>query len=212
MGSRRLFSVCFWVSLAGCGGNVAVGAGGNGGGGGDATTGSTGTATAPDDFTACDGPGQCTLVSAGCCEPCGVPELAQYAAVNVAQGMAYKDFTCPEPVPCVDCVPGYNPHLFAYCDTAAGKCVAADARTHAVSACTSHEQCHVRGGADCCEICDELTSAELTAVSSAADPSLGELVCNPETPCPPCAALYPDNAVAVCSGDTGHCEVAVLEN
>jgi hypothetical protein len=219
MMARRFFSIGFVVSLLGCGGNVTIGGGGNGGGGagGSATTtgpsgptGSTGTGTAPDDFTACNGPAQCTLVPAGCCPPCGFPEIEAYVAVHVDKGMDYIDSICPQPVPCDACVPGYNPHLFAYCDTAAGKCVAADARTHAVSACTSAEQCFLRGGTDCCESCSELDASELTALSSIAEPSLGELVCNPDTPCPPCAPLYPGGVETSCGSD-GHCQVIVID-
>lgn len=215
-------SIGLLACVLGCGGNVAVGTGGAGGAGGAGGGTTTGTATAsttsstgtggslPDDFTACDGPGQCTLVTVECCPPCGMPELPDVLAVHVAQGMAYKDYTCPDPVDCPACETGYNPHLFAYCDTAAGKCVAADTRTHAVSACTADEQCALRNGTECCENCNELQSYELTAVASGADPSLMELVCAPEIACPPCVPIYPADVIAICSND-GHCQVLPID-
>jgi hypothetical protein len=223
MRTRLSFSIGLFLCVAGCGGNVTVGAGGAGGEGGGttsaptggsgstvSTTTSTGTGTAPGDFAACNGPGQCLLATATCCGPCGFPELPDYVAVHNDKAMAYYESLCPDPVACPDCITGYDPHLFAYCDLAAGKCVGADARTHAVSACTSADQCYLRGGASCCESCNELTQGELTALSTFADPSLVELVCNPDAPCPPCAPSYPAGAQATCGPD-GHCSVLVLD-
>lgn len=214
-------SIFLLPCVLGCGGNVAVGSGGDGGAGGGTTTGtgaaSTGSTTStgtggslPGDFTACDGPGQCTLVTVECCPPCGMPELPDVLAVHVDQGMAYKDYTCPDPVDCPACATGYNPHLFAYCDTAAGKCVAADTRTHAVSACTSDDQCVLRNGTECCENCNELQVSEITSVAFVADPSLMELVCAPDNACPPCAPIYPADVTTAC-GDDGHCRVLVID-
>ncbi len=221
MKPRLFFSIGLLAlaGVSGCGGNVDTGGNGGGGSGGGGATGtgtggattSTGTGTLPDAFTACDGPGQCTLALASCCAPCVVPELSDYAAVNVDQTGAYHDMICPVQPPCDACLGGYNPHLFAYCDVAAGKCVAADARTHAVSACTSADQCFLRGGTSCCESCDELDASELTALSTTAAPTLAELVCSPLAgACPPCAPTYPGLVEPTC-GDDGHCQVLVID-
>jgi len=218
------FDVGLALWMTGCGGDVTIGTGGAGGTGGTggaggtggtaatgtSTTGSTatGTVTMNDDFAACSGPGQCVLAIPDCCGGCGVPEVGNFVAVNSAKLEAYSKSVCPEPEPCPDCPYGLNPHLFAYCD--AGTCVAADVRTHAVSACTTSNDCQLRNGTSCCEGCGVASVYDLTAVASGANPSLVELVCVPEGGCPPCLPEYPPEASSVC-GANGHCEIIVLE-
>jgi len=196
------------LAIAGCGGNVSVGTsgdGGNGGAGGGTTT-STGTPT--NDFAACTGPGQCVLAITNCCGPCGTPEIGDYAAVNQAQLGGYQKFVCPEETPCPACAAELNPHLFAYCD--AGQCVAADARTHAVSACTSSDDCYLRVGTDCCESCGPISVSQLTAVTNAM-PQIEALVCAPDTGCAECGSQLPPEALTLC-GVSGHCEVVISDD
>lgn len=208
MKSILCFGFGLALSIVGCGGNVSVDStsGGGGGAGGGTTTGTT-TGTG-NDFTSCDGPGQCVLAVPGCCSGCGVPEVGDFAAVNSAKLDAYHTSVCPEETPCPACEGGINPNLFAYCD--AGKCVAADVRTHAVSACATSADCHLRVGAGCCEGCGPVSESDLTVTSNAV-PGLEALVCGPNAGCPECAPQYPPDVAPSCGGD-GHCELVLLDN
>lgn len=200
-----LLSVALGLSLSAlaCGGNVNVaGSGGSGGTGtGTGTAGSTSTSTSTEDFFSCSGPGQCTLASAGCCSQCGKPSLADFTAVNAAKLVAYHKFVCPEPVPCPECAPQFDPNLIAYCS--AGKCIAADVRTDPLSACNTTADCHLRNGAECCESCGENQDAVI-AVSYTANPQLADLMCTPDVGCPKCLPQYPPGLVPACGSD-GHC-------
>jgi hypothetical protein len=213
MRNRLFFAMVLALSIAGCGGNVSVAAGGAGGTGGTgnsggntgtSTTATTVTTTPVNDFTACNAPGQCVLAAAGCCGPCGTPELDAYVAINGVNEPAFHKSVCPEEPPCVPCETTPNPNLFAYCD--AGHCVAADIRTHAVSLCKTAADCRLRWGADCCEGCGLASLSDLTSVASTEMPTLETLVCAPEVGCPKCAAQYPSDANPVCGSD-GHCEI-----
>lgn len=204
------FMFCF--STAACSGNVVVeNTGGNHGGLGGGGNGQTGvttssgslTSTSPIDFAACDGPGQCMLAEPGCCPACGIPELGAFAPINSKYEADYQKYVCPEPTPCPACETIPNPNLFAYCD--AGHCVAADVRTHAVSACKSSSDCHLRAGSACCEACGDVSFDSLIAVSGTSGVSLASLVCSPNGDCPDCIPNYPA-AVATCADD-GHCQV-----
>lgn len=189
------------ASAPGCGGTVVdPGTGGTG-----TTTGTTtGTgSTTGAAFDACDGPGQCVLVPSSCCGSCGTQSLESMTAVHADHTAAYFESLCPDDVACPACAALPNPNLFAYCES--GHCVAADAKTHAVSACTADADCRLRLGADCCEPCDG-SADQIIAVSL--DNDLKGLVCTPNEGCPKCAVQYPPNAAAWCTG--GHCAV-VLE-
>jgi hypothetical protein len=85
-------------------------------------------------------------------------------------------------------------------------CNAIDIRTDELSACSTDSDCTLRWGVNCCELCaTDTQNTGLVAVRKT--PSYSEALCNPETPCPPCAPPpYPANASAVCNS-TGHCEV-----
>jgi len=191
------------VSLA-CGGNVTVSAGGSGGGTstGGATS-STTSSTAPDDFTSCTGPGQCTLALPGCCPSCQVPELGSFTAINAAKVDAYSKFVCPEPTPCPACDPPPNPNLFAYCKE--GTCVAADIRQEPLSACADNGDCRLRNTAECCEVCFG-DSNNLIAMRSDATSTLMGLMCAPDAACSKCLPQYPPTALPYC-GEDGHCAV-----
>lgn len=201
---------------AGCGGNVDVTTGGNGGSGGSggATvtgtstgTGTTGTSTGTSTFAACTGPGQCTLVPAGCCWACGIPSPSDFAAVHASQINAYAEWVCPEGGECPLCESQPNPHIFAYCD--AGACQVGYVPEHPVSECTGDDECLLRATSECCEPCGQVSGFLLTAVSATADPSLSELVCAPDQACDACVPSYPAESFAVCSN--GHCAVAILD-
>jgi hypothetical protein len=136
--------------VQGAGGSGAGGSGGGGSGGGAA-------------FDACTGPKQCVLTNATCCGVCGMPEVTDMVAVNQAKLDAFRGDLCPQPVGCPECAQEPNPNLFAYCEE--GRCVAADARTHAVSACTDTSDCVLRYGMGCCESTCQGVESELTSVS-----------------------------------------------
>jgi hypothetical protein len=197
----------FIVALAtfeGCGGDVVVGTKSSGAGGsgasGSGAGGVGGSGGSTSGYAACDGPGQCVLVTNGCCESCGPEDLSTKAAVNVAQIEAFRASVCPSPQPCPMCASQPNPNLFAYCDQ--GTCRAADVREHPVSACTADSDCQLRFGASCCGGCVGDTS-QLTAINTSGD--LGALVCASNTPCPDCVPVFPPDAITACFD--GHCEV-----
>jgi hypothetical protein len=202
-----LFSTALGISLSvlACGGNVNVGGTGGSGGtvGSSASTSSasTSSSTGADDFYSCNGPGQCTLAGTGCCSKCGPPALADFAAVSVSKLADYQKYVCPEPQPCPGCATVFDPNLIAYCS--AGKCVAADIRTDALSACKADSDCHLRNGAACCESCVE-DSSQVVAVSYTASPQLAELMCAPGGGCPKCLPQYPPDLAPACGGN-GHC-------
>lgn len=200
------------AALPACGGNVSISGGGGstggaGAGGGTTTTPTTTmttpTTTAPDDFYACDGPGQCMLATPGCCEACGSPELGTFAAINRAKLDAFNKYVCPEPTPCPACVSETDPNYFAYCQ--AGKCVAADVRTDPVSQCSADADCRLRNGTACCEDCG-MVPAFVVAVSFQAPQSMEALECTPDIGCPKCLPQYPAGWTAAC-GASGHCSV-----
>jgi hypothetical protein len=179
-------------TVEGAGGSGAGGAGGAGGGA---------------DFAACDGPGQCALVPTGCCGTCGAPELSDLAAVNTARAAEFAESVCPEPIPCPKCATQPNPNLFATCRQ--GRCVAADARTDAVSACQQSSDCVLRYGMGCCESTCMGTEGELTCVSVTGFQAIhSELGCD-SVACDACLPVYPMFAVPLCNAQ-GHCEVGLI--
>jgi hypothetical protein len=214
----RSLWVVLCVGLA-CGGSATVndgdGGGGSGasgasgGGGNGASGGGTGASSAFDD---CAGPGECVLAYDTCCGTCGDATLDDLAAINEDQRAAYQDALCGDPPPpCPGCAGNIPSELFAYCD--AGTCRAADARDHALSACTESSECTLRWGLDCCEGCGGGAQPPyfgLVALSLAGAAELPGLVCgSDDIGCPECEPIYPPDADAVC--DRGHCTVIFLE-
>lgn len=209
-----LLSASCLFALAACGGQVTTASSGAGEGGSPSTasTGAAGTTTSGnlEELAACDAPAQCVLIPAGCCPACGLAELFDFVAVNAASAEAAQKVLCPEPSPCPDCAHVENPNLFVYCDKDQGRCVGADVRAHAVSACQSSEECVLRGGAHCCEDCLADDASEVTSVSLSVDPSLSSIVCEGMPPCPPCAPPAPGGVIPEC-GEDGHCKVFVID-
>lgn len=181
----------------GCGG-TEVGTGGTGAGGG----GSGGGAT----FDTCDAPGQCVLALNSCCGGCGMPELSSFAAINQAAASAFQKAVCPTPQPCPECGGQPNPNLFTYCDV--DHCVAADARTHAVSECTETSDCVLRYGMGCCESTCNGVESELTCVSVKGFQAIHTALGCDSVACDACIPVYPMYAAPLCNN--GHCEVGLL--
>jgi hypothetical protein len=197
--SVALLSALALLAASGACRGTVEGPGGSGAGGGGGS--------ASGDFSACDGPGQCALLPTGCCGGCGTQELTGLAAVNQARAADFALSVCPDPVPCPKCASTPNPNLFATCQ--AERCVAADARTDAVSACQKDSDCVLRYGMGCCESTCQGTEADLTCVSvtgfQAAHTALG---CD-SVACDACLPTYPMFAVPLCSAQ-GHCEVGLV--
>lgn len=210
--THLLLTAALGLILAGCGGTVSTSSSSNGGGGSGATTGTGasggagatgGAGGSTEDFVACDANTVCILTSPGCCQSCTGNDLSQYVAINAAKADAYFEHVCPEPTPCPGCDPLIDPNFFAYCE--AGSCVAADVRTHAVSACATDADCRLRNGASCCEGCGP-SELSVIAVATTANPQLASLVCVGDVSCVDCEPQYPLETMAVC-GANGHCEV-----
>jgi hypothetical protein len=185
------------ASISGAGG---TGGGGTGGGGDDGTGGER---AASADWSACSGPGQCIVVTTGCCTPCNVPQLSGVAGVNAKATAGFRAVTCPVPTSCPGCGLDPNPSLGARC--VAGHCEAFDVRqVPEYSACSVNEECRMRKGLDCCEC----GTAPWTAVSVKGASALDAAMCAPGTVCNDCAPVPPAGVIVGCI--SGHCDFSVL--
>ncbi|MFT3775746.1 MAG: hypothetical protein QM820_61145 [Minicystis sp.] len=178
------------LAAVACGGNVTV----------SNTGGAGGSGVEPIGFADCSGPGQCVLVTNGCCDTCGEPTLGVLVPINGALATQFHTAVCPSQPPCPKCATQNNPNLFAYCEE--GHCRGNDVRVDPVSDCTADDDCTLRDGLACCESCFGDTS-QLVAVAKSAN--LSALLCAPGQACDECAPQYPDIASAICV--SGHCEV-----
>ncbi len=157
------------------------------------------------EFSLCDGPGQCTALTSGCCAPCGKPTLGHVQGVNIDRQPDFRAATCGDPDPgCPACATQLEPNLQAFCS--ANRCSALDIRAHAYSECASDTDCTLRY-ADCCGSCVP-DVAKLIALSQAHLLDYGAAVCKPDQCLPACVQVMPERVRAVCA--TGHC--AVLED
>lgn len=196
------------AGTVGTGGSAGTGgrggAGGAGGGAGKAGAGGASGADGGIDWGVCGGPGQCIAALTGCCGPCGMPELPNFAGVNPMYIDAFHAATCPVPTPCPACVMTNNPYIGARC--VGTRCQPFDTRsTPEFSRCASNADCRLRKGLDCCE-CG--SPGEWTAVSLSGASALSSAQCAPQMPCAACLPVPPANLTAVCTGG-GHCEVAM---
>jgi hypothetical protein len=196
----------------------AAGTGGSAESGGSAGTGGVGpggsggqSADASVDWGACDGPGQCVLLPAGCCGTmCEPTPLSQFVGVNAKYIGEYGKRcelvdcappACPVPPPGG---PANVPFYTAVCQ--AGRCTAVDIRQNQLTACTDSTQCFLRWGAECCQICGGgPASYGIVAFSKQAD--IQGTLCGSMFACDACAPPeFPDDVTAVCN-QTGHCDV-----
>jgi hypothetical protein len=193
----------------GCGGESGEDAGSNEGGEGGGSSGGTagtggsaaGGSSGGGGFsggTGCDVPTDCVLVPASCCV-CGMPELPDVTAVNVASQEEYLGSICGMGPAC-GCPIALNPNLAATCD--AGTCRAVDVREHVASECADDRDCRVRVS-QCCECGGDTSPGALIAVNSTLE--YEELVCDPLGLCADCAPSYPTEASAHCASN--HCEL-----
>lgn len=216
---RRWVAAC--CILAACGGRAILDGDVSGSGGangsttnasnasatGNATTGNGSTGSGQS-FTACNGPGQCTLSYRGCCASCSAPELEDVVAVAGDRLEAFRSSECPAPEPCDVCEACENGNLYAYCDS--GTCRAADLRKEPVSECSSANDCVLRAGSGCCETCGaiDLSCGGLVAINKDKQAQLASLVCGEGVGCPSCAPSYPEGSIAQCI--TGRCAVSTV--
>jgi len=203
------FFVALLFAGAACGGTVEGGAGGSGGNGGTGGTGGAGGTGGGVDYGACATGEPCVITPLDCCGPCGEGQIDGAAAVASGQLQAYRSFVCSQmDVVCSDCIGWMNYALFGYCDM--GQCVAADAREHAVSACSVDADCSLRYGADCCPRCTSEgvpdAYVDLVAVSNTGEQLLQDLVCGSgDFACDACLPTFPADRKAACV--MGHCSV-----
>lgn len=202
-----VFAACGGSSTAGSGGaagsagtGASAGSGGATGGSGG-TAGSAGTGGAPTDWTKCDKPSDCVLLSLSCCGSCGAVTRGDAQALNQQGATAYLTDKCAD-VDCPGCYQPQDPTLLATCE--AGSCVVVDLLQHASTACSSANDCRLRT-TDCCECGGTIDDEHLIAVSNTGT-SFDPLVCDPGTGCPECAPVYPDKPLECVQG---HCKIAV---
>jgi hypothetical protein len=205
-------STAIFAAAAGCGASTDLDTSGG--------PGPRGVAGAAASYDACAGPGECVLLpTPDCCGLCGQQTLAGSVAIQRADMAAFYDAfyatcgddACPSGPP--ECpTPGYTTwpdyKLFAYCE--ASSCVKADVREHALSACTSSDECTLRYGAECCAGCqshafDIDPYGDIVAIREDAEPTLEALMCNADFVCDACEPQFPPGVSAVCS--SGHCMV-----
>jgi hypothetical protein len=198
------------ASGAASGGVSGTGTGGGGGfapaggsGGFAPAGGTTGIGGSGAFQSVCQYPGDCTLFATNCCGGyCGEHPITGWIAVIEKSLPAVQQLYCSDPVACPDCETAPHESYVAVCRSA--ECVAVDVRSDAISACNGDQDCRLRYGSSCCELCNGIPQ-QLIAVRT--DGQLEKEVCSPfEGACPPCAPPgYPAGALALCIA--GHCQV-----
>lgn len=214
--SRSTFVVALmFVSFAACAKDH--GATTDAGGARDAATGDAATRTdsgvrtdsgaaADAGPTECDAPSDCVVVPVSCCGSCGRATPTDFTAIAREREGEYRGREECATVSCPACEAPPLPQLIATCD--AGRCVAIDLGTTAITACTRSEMCTLGVTASCCP-CGDIPEHELFAYSASQAGALRELLCPGDFVCPPCVPFFPAGAAAVC--DEGRCSVALSD-
>jgi hypothetical protein len=176
------------LAIGACGDDDAVGDGG----------------IAPDgghpDYYACEVPSDCLVVPESCCGTCGAPTRSDAVAVARDKSAAFQAAACGSDTGCPACAPLFiDPTLVASCR--ARRCELIDLLEHEASACESDDNCHVRTP-DCCPCGGDTSPGRLIGVSS--ENAYSALVCDPESACPECGPIYPDEVTVSCNADD-HC-------
>ena len=150
---------------------------------------------------ACQAHGDCMIMPLICC-PCGELEPRDVTSINADYAQSFFTKQCGQSVSCpaIAC-PTLPPRYIATC--IAGLCTAVDLEDHPSTECTQPSDCRVRA-AECCE-CGAITSVgQLVATSDGQ--AFSELVCEPQTGCPECEGVYPDEATVTCNAEQ-RCEL-----
>lgn len=156
------------------------------------------------DYTSCAAPGDCTLVTPGCCQECGSPPLSSFASVRRDSTNAFHDAVCPVPTPCPKCASMTDPNYTAVCR--GSRCLGVDLRTDVDSKCATDADCVLRFPG-CCESCAG-DPTQLLAVAKAGLAEYQQQLCGLSPPaCPPCVPTYPAKAFARCEPTSKHCQV-----
>jgi hypothetical protein len=147
------------------------------------------------DRTACEEPGECTLVDSRCCG-CD-PTISDLVPVSNFYNEEFPGLlTCPEIV-CAECPnTGYSPWFAATCDQ--GHCRGFDAREDRITECTENDECTLRGGLDCCGCGSD-------AVAVRRDANLEALFCTGGGCVADCVPTLPAGIQAMCV--EGRCSV-----
>lgn len=151
-------------------------------------------------WDACTATSECTLASAGCCEPCGTPVASDYDGVSTTHLDEHFAQVCPAPMPCPRCATGHDPSLVATC--ASSHCEVVDLSLLPLSACTADADCVVRW-ANCCS-CSGMPT-EVVSVRSDAEAAVEAILCDGGGCAADCAAHGDPGFRAVCDTTTGHC-------
>jgi hypothetical protein len=174
----------------------------------------SGRRPAPEDdarfWTACEGPGTCTVAPRGCCDFCGQTTLDDVDAVNVGSTMmaAHRKATCREPsASCPACSAPEEPNLVARCEL--GACVAFDVRDSNYSTCTMDEECIMANPSTGCEPCAEMLPDHVLALSTYRAAAYQSEVLGREPGCAACAQWFPTGYAGACSG-AGRCEAKLV--
>jgi hypothetical protein len=148
---------------------------------------------------ACDSAGDCSLKSPGCCGACEPVDASAFVSVNVNH---LNDDQCM--VSCGACagllpgqsstgryfIPGCTQH----------RCQVVDVRETDAVRCTSDDDCMLRSGAYCCQLCGTLPVA-FNKNANLVDALCGGLA----LPCPACLSAIPPGYSTLC--DAGRCVV-----
>lgn len=150
---------------------------------------------------------ECELVHASCCGyTCSDSSLSEFVAVRRDSVADLRADLCEgqDPEFCPNC-PGYEQENYvAVCR--GGACRAVDVRDDVLSRCESADDCRLRWGGDCCEMCDvnEVSWANYLIAVSISE-NWAEHLCEDVPGCPVCIPVYPDDASVDCQD--GHCAV-----
>jgi hypothetical protein len=156
----------------------------------------------PDD-SACEVNSDCVVVPESCCGSCGAPTRGDAVAINADMRARYSRAACGEDTACPACAPLFiDPTLVATCR--ARRCELVDLREHAVTACEENADCQVRTP-DCCECGGDTSPGRLLGIATDAERQYAQLVCDPDTACPECAAVYPPEVTVACN-ESRRCE------
>lgn len=175
-----------------------------------------GTCKPKGDFSACNGPGDCVLLDAGCCGGCGVPKAKDKVAVATSLASKYHDLACAIPGgtdACVQCEAPPNPDLAAFCIPDSGEvdaCGVVEISKDKVSACSVDDDCMMHLAA-CCD-CGTGTPDQYVALAKSGMLTYEKNLCGPggQGCTLGCVGQHPAGYAATCDPATKHCKVTKL--
>jgi hypothetical protein len=157
----------------------------------------------PPNMDSCMVPTDCALIAPGCCGGCEPLNDRSFISVNQP---SYSFFAAKcAGVSCAACPPlpagvyATGRYFVPGCEN--GECTVVDIRQTPLTECQTSDDCYLRMGAHCCELCG---GEGVVALNRRA--SLSPLICG-STPvaCPTCASIIPPGFTASCNA--GRCVV-----